>query len=216
MTSDDNQWSFWKPGDRVVFESMVLGRTLSALATIVVEDSDSLTVLYLAIGAEALRLLQTNGESVPRVVPPEQFASMELTTIRAVWTGHHMLMLARPDEAHAIFLRWTGPDWSFLGWYVNLQEPLERTTWGFAMRDLFLDIVVDPSLAWNWKDEDELAQAVERGRLVVAEADAIRAEGERVIARIEAQTWPFDAGYEFWRPDPAWPIPEVPANWSEA
>ena len=215
MTSDRNERPFRKPGDQVVFESVVLGRTVSALATMVVEDSESLTALYLAIGAESMRLLQSNGEPIPRVVPPERFASMELTRIRAVWTGHHMLMLARPDDAHAIFLRWTDPDWSFLGWYVNLQEPLERTASGFAMRDHFLDIVVDPTLAWHWKDEDELAQAVERGRLTLDEARAIRAEGERVIAQVEARTWPFDAGYENWRPDPAWPIPAVPSNWNE-
>jgi len=35
-----------------------------------------------------------------------------------------------------------------------------------------------------------------------------------VIERIEARAWPFDAGYEHWRPDPSWPIPGMPAGWN--
>ena len=38
--------------------------------------------------------------------------------------------------------------------------------------------------------------------------DAIRAEGERVIAE-----WPFPTGWEAWRPDPAWPTPVLPTDW---
>ena len=42
--------------------------------------------------------------------------------------------------------------------------------------------VVSPDGEWRWKDEDELEEAVELGIWTQAEADEIRAEGERVIA----------------------------------
>jgi uncharacterized protein len=34
-----------------------------------------------------------------------------------------------------------------------------------------------------------------------------------VIARVEEWAAPFDQGWESWRPDPEWPLPEVPAGW---
>jgi len=187
---------------------------LNAVATTVVEDCDDLTVLYLAIGAESTRLWQSTGVPIPRVVSAAEFADMRLVTTKGTWAGHHMMMLARPDTSHAVFLRWTHPDWSFLGWYVNLQDPLRHTKTGFAMMDQFLDVVVAPDFTWKWKDDEELEAAVRLGRLSQAEAGAFRLEGERVIRDIEARRWPFDAGYEHWRPDPAWPLPFFPKDWN--
>ena len=40
-----------------------------------------------------------------------------------------------------------------------------------------------------------------------------RAEGERVIARVEAGQSPFDSEWLDWRPDPAWPLPTLPLDW---
>jgi hypothetical protein len=34
-----------------------------------------------------------------------------------------------------------------------------------------------------------------------------------VIERIEAWSIPFDEGWEHWRPDPGWPLPELPDDW---
>jgi predicted RNA-binding protein associated with RNAse of E/G family len=80
-----------------------------------------------------------------------------------------------------------------------------------------LDVVVEPDLSrWRWKDEDHLAEAVEDGVFSPAEGKAIRREGERVIGLIEAGTPPFDAHWAAWRPDPAWPIPTLPAGWEVA
>jgi predicted RNA-binding protein associated with RNAse of E/G family len=97
---------------------------------------------------------------------------------------------------------------------VNLQTPLERTRFGFRSTDQFLDIVVAPDLSWRWKDEDELAEAVDVGRVTPAEASAIRSEGERVVADIEARSWPFDGSMKDWRPDPAWGIPAITGIWN--
>jgi hypothetical protein len=55
---------------------------------------------------------------------------------------------------------------------------------------------------WSWKDEATLEAWVEKGRFTEAEARAIRAEGERVLA-----AWPFPTGWEDWTPDPSWPVP---------
>jgi uncharacterized protein len=75
--------------------------------------------------------------------------------------------------------------------------------------------VIRPDRTWHWKDEDHLAEAVEVGLFTFEQARAIRAEGERVIERVEAWTAPFDDGWESWRPDPEWPLPAIPAVWDE-
>jgi hypothetical protein len=40
------------------------------------------------------------------------------------------------------------------------------------------------------------------------DAASARAEGERVLA-----AWPFPTGWEDFRPDPRWELPQLPAGW---
>jgi hypothetical protein len=40
------------------------------------------------------------------------------------------------------------------------------------------------------------------------DAAAVRAEAARVL-----EEWPFPTGWEDWRPDPYWPIPQLPVGW---
>ncbi|MEU7959265.1 hypothetical protein [Micromonospora humida] len=44
--------------------------------------------------------------------------------------------------------------------------------------------------------------------------EAIRAEGDRIAALLDAgQRW-WDAGWAHWRPDPSWPVPQLPPGWA--
>ena len=61
--------------------------------------------------------------------------------------------------------------------------------------------------------EDELNRAQTFGRFSAADIAAIGAAADRVIETIETHAWPFNAGWEQWRPDPAWAIPTIPPNW---
>ncbi len=133
----------------------------------------------------------------------------------AVWERARWLQLLEPGAAHAIHLWWLAPDWQFAGWYVNLQEPFLRTELGLDYMDHMLDIVIDPDLSWRWKDEDEIAEAVSIGLVTQDWADEVRREGERVIGRLEARQSPFRDGWEHWRPDPDWPLPELPEGWDD-
>jgi predicted RNA-binding protein associated with RNAse of E/G family len=121
-------------------------------------------------------------------------------------------MIAEAGAAHSVYVTW-GKDGELVGWYVNLEEPWRESPFGFDTTDHLLDVWIDPDRGWRWKDEDELAEAVELGLFTPAKADAIRAEGERAIERIEAWSTPFDEGWETWRPDPDWPLPELPDSW---
>ena len=123
----------------------------------------------------------------------------EWTLAPSTW-GRSGLMVARPGAAHSIWIWSDSP-----GWYVNLEEPLRRTPIGFDRLDQKLDVLVEPDGSWHWKDEDELDEAA---RLGLVDAGAVRAEATRVL-----EEWPFPTGWEDWRPDPAWLIPQLPVGW---
>jgi hypothetical protein len=145
-------------------------------------------------------------------VPLPQLAAGEWVDEEATWFGGGRLFLAQTGAAHSICPSWQA-DGSFIGWYVNLEDPWRRTLLGFDTTDHALDVWVLPDRSWSWKDEDELQEAVGIGLFTRQQAKAIRAEGDRVIERAEAWTEPFNEGWEDWRPDPDWPLPSVPEGW---
>jgi predicted RNA-binding protein associated with RNAse of E/G family len=124
-------------------------------------------------------------------------------------------MVQQPKRAFAVWLFWDATDWSFAGYYVNLQAPLVSTSVGFDTADHLLDIVVAPELAWEWKDEDEFEEALAHGVLSMEIAAEARDAAERAVADIDARNWPFDSSLIDWRPDPNWRIPVLPDNWNE-
>lgn len=201
-----------EPGDEIEVEFIVGEEPFLVMPVTVVEDSDTRIAHYLAAGTRYLRRVLMDGSPVPRVMPLDELHQVGSRLIKSEWRSWHQLIVAGPGRAHAVYMRWSAATWKFNGWYVNLQEPLRRTESGFATEDYFLDILVDPDLTWQWKDEDELEEAVAVGRVTRAEADTIRQEGKRVIADIEARRSPFDGSFVDWRPDPAWRIPALPSR----
>lgn len=129
------------------------------------------------------------------------------------WTDNRLLILYRAGDAHSVELVWRDDDDAFLGWHVNLQLPWRRTHFGFDSRDLVLDVIVDPERTASWKDEEELAFALERGTISEAEARIARTAGERAMERVARREPPFDGSWVDWRPDPRWSPPELPAGW---
>jgi hypothetical protein len=148
--------------------------------------------------------------ALPTTVP--RLAAGDWTVTDSSWFGGGALIIAEPDVCHASWVMWDEAG-ELIGWYVNLEEPRRRTSLGFDTTDHTLDIVVRPDRSWQWKDEAELAEAVDVGLFSPLKATEILAEGERVIQRIEAWTAPFDEGWENWRPDPGWPLPSIPDGW---
>ena len=72
-----------------------------------------------------------------------------------------------------------------------------------------------PDLTWEWKDEDHFQRIQDFGWITEDEAGKLRAEGEKVIERIERGEEPFCDPWPEWKPESGWEIPELPANWSE-
>jgi hypothetical protein len=188
---------FWERGDVVIWRDGWRARTYFAGPLRVVEDSVQQLALYLAEGTRF-------------TFPPGSwpFGDAHPWAEKDGWTGHGVLVLHYPRDAFTIWHFWEGAERRFAGWYVNLQAPLRRDGLAFDTQDHELDIVIAPDGSWHWKDEQELEDWVGRGRFTADEVAAIRREGERVVAE-----WPFPTGWEEWRPDPSWPVPELPEDW---
>ncbi len=88
----------------------------------------------------------------------------------------------------------------FGGWYVNLEEPWREATGGYETVDLALDLVVQPSGEWAWKDRDEFDALVAAGAIKPEVREALGVEGERLISEISAGDWVFSRLWASWTP----------------
>ena len=176
----------------------------SARPAVVVQDAAEQVMLYIPVGARWLVPVR-DGRRLK--IPQPDFELVERTNDDA-----HVLSFAWPDALAAVLLV-SRPDWSPLHWYVNLEDPLRRSAIGFDTLDRQLDAIVAFDGTWRWKDEDELAESIRLGRLAAADEPQLRAAAERAARRIGGGEPPFDRDWTSWRPDPAWPVPQLPEGW---
>jgi hypothetical protein len=190
-------------GAQVALREVWNGAVWAARPAVVVEDTASQTTLFCPAGIAWF----ASGRDGRRLkIPRPGFELME-----QVWDRAHVLSFAWPGRWAAILLLYR-TDWSGFTWYVNVEEPLRRTQIGFDTLDLQLDATVW-SDGWRWKDEDELAEAIDRGVIDPDDEPRLRAEAERAVRRILEREPPFDREWGSWRPDPSWPVPELPEGW---
>jgi Protein of unknown function (DUF402) len=189
----------WARGDLIVRREVLNdGRAWAEIAVRVVADKDDLLATYIARGA-------------PLVFPPGDWpitGGLHPWHGKERWQGHGVLMLQRPGDAYAVWVFWFGESREFRGWYVNLQEPFRRTETGYDTQDHELDIWVRPDGRWEWKDDELLDVRVDEGRFTLAQAEAIRAEGRRVVELVEVGERWWDDAWAEWRPDPGWDAEE--------
>jgi Protein of unknown function (DUF402) len=190
----------WRQGETILVRHIHHGRVVHAAPVRVVADRPDLLVTWIASGTP---VVYPNGQDEEgRLLPLDRWKIKHRP-----WFGSGSLDLTPPGRAYAIRLL-CDDDGSFQGWYVNLQAPLRRRRDGIDTRDLQLDLLVDPAGSVTRKDEDHLEQALELGLLSADDARLARGEAERVLVER-----PFPTGWEDWRPDPGWELPELPAGW---
>ncbi len=197
----------WSSGDPIVLRELWRGAVFAARPAIVVEDAPDRTTLLVPGGARCGVAIGDDGTEL-RV--PDRPWRLEVRERGP----SDVLSFAWPGEPYGV-LRWHTPDRAH-AWYVNLQDPLRRTRFGFDTVDHALDVLVRLDGTWTWKDEDELAEAVANGLFTPGDAERFRADGERAVQRILGGHPPFDRDWSSWRPDPAWPTPTLPEGWDRA
>jgi hypothetical protein len=191
----------WDLGDVIVRRDVWRGRPWVGIAAIVVRDKPELLAVYVPEGAE----IAAAGGDFPIVHPWGH---------RRAWEGHGILVLHRPGDAYSVWLFWDGPDREFWGWYLNLEEPFRRTALGYDTRDHELDLWSQDRRTWHWKDVEMLDQRVAEGLLTAAEAEAIRAEGDRLYAEVDGGGGWWDDAWAEWTPPAEWKPPRLPPGWT--
>lgn len=200
-----NEQDPFAPGQTIVFREVWREAPWSTYAVTVVSDEPGRTILYRPIGAPGMMPVNEHG-AFGRSRMGHWFEPR-------TWTGRHALMIHDHGDPFSIWCMWDD-QWRHASWYVNLEQPWRRAAGAIETMDHELDIVVGLDGSWEWKDEDKLAEHVAGGAHTLDEAADFRAHGERVLAeRVGPWTAPFDEGWEAWRPDPAWSLPVLPADW---
>jgi hypothetical protein len=185
----------WSHGQLVTRREVLNdGRSWMQVPVRVVRDDDELLATYLARGAAF-------------TFPPGDWPTedgLHPWHGKDAWEGNGVLMLQRPGEWYAIWIFWFGAEREFRGWYVNFQEPFRRTPAGYDTQDLELDLWVPVDGPWEWKDAELLDQRVREGRFTMPQVEAIRAEGDRVAALLDAGVRWWDDAWSSWTPDEGW------------
>jgi hypothetical protein len=203
---------YWTPGTQIAWRFGPPGFQpgdphFAQPMTVVRDDADGL-VAWLAAGSPVLTKVLADGRSLRADVALA--FSGETAPAEGTWTGYDVLRVAptgRPWSVWVFFAEGTG---DFTGWYVNIEDPHVRDDAAIYSRDHVLDVWVEPDRSPERKDEDELALAVESGRYDAATAAWIESVAEEIEKVIADWGPPFCDGWETFRPDPAWPIPDRP------
>lgn len=194
----------WEPGDVVALREVWDGRVFCARPVTIVEDTPERSIFYVPPIVHSLQPEDDAG--VPLRIPDRDWHLQEREVRHQA-----VLSFAFPETPYAVLASWDPSTWAFREWYVNAQSPLRRTGVGFDTREHVLDALVPPDRSsWVWKDEDELAGAVDEGLFSPDEAEGFRAAGERGVEQVILREPPFDEDWESWRPDPAWGEPRLP------
>jgi predicted RNA-binding protein associated with RNAse of E/G family len=198
----------FKPEQTVLVREIWQGKIWTARPMVLVQDTTELLVLYWVPGTLWKRARNHQGGEISAF--DRKMQNWELHD--DIWKGEGALRLSVLGAKYSIIIfRNTGNTIS--NWYINLEYPLTRTDRGFDYIDQILDIIVEPDLkTWHWKDEDEFQDAQDLGIIPPKEANAFRAEGEKVLNLLQSGKSIFN-GWEHWKPDPSWRVPILPEGW---
>ncbi|MEC3981750.1 DUF402 domain-containing protein [Amycolatopsis sp. H20-H5] len=201
----------WRPGQTVVERFLRPDGSVGQHHPLrVVADDGNVLLGWIPAGTPIIGSRLADGRRMHEVPLGERFRIPRIR-VPDVWRGTSTLRRVADDEWSSVWWFFE-PGGRFRDWYVNLEVPRGRTQAGPDRIDGILDVVVEPGGAWRWKDEDEAAEAVLAGRLTTAELAKLRAEGERVGELAERGAYPFDGTRTDFRPDPGWPVPELPGG----
>jgi hypothetical protein len=201
----------FEPGETVVLRETLRGKLWAARPMTVVLDTDDLWMFFLPAGNRWLGPAGTKEHLIHLKTAAADWALEERR-----WTGSHVASWGWPGAGAAVLHFWDEA-WVPKHWYVNVEAPLRRFELGFDTFDHDLDIVVEPDRSsWRWKDEDVVADGIRLGVYTSEDETDFRREAERGLRRLLDREPPFDREWADWRPDPAWPFPELPEGWRGA
>lgn len=192
----------WDRGQSILIRHIWRKAVWYAIPVIVVDDTPERLIVFLRAGT------QTEWTMV-------NFTDGTLSGPDAhIWHSTNQLIFLEKNSFHAVSLFWNADNGKFRNWYVDFQDPIRRVKDGIVTFDRALDIVISPDMNWRWKDEVHFQRIQELGWISSKMTRQIDKERAIVVNRIEQNLKPFCEPWPGWRPDPTWPIPQLPKNWA--
>lgn len=208
--------NLWNKGDNVLLRGMYNSRPVYVQSLRVVKDTPEETALLIWPGAECMApsgyIHHGHNGNWNRWT---ETLSNTLQMEKYLWHTNRFLILLEPEKFYSTIYIWEAAFDKFVCYYINFQLPFRRTPLGFDTLDLDLDIVIETSLNWQWKDEHEYQRGIRAGGIRSEWVREIEHAQDEVFARIEKHVYPLDASWLNWRPDPSWLTPCLPENWDE-
>ena len=204
----------WKPGDIVAWRGIYRERVWHAQTTIVVQDTPEEIVLTLLPGTECIApegYLDGKDSNKRRW----NFKDQDWEIQNYVWRTNRLLLLLEPEKYYSIMHFWDHSSNEFLCYYINFQLPFQRTAYGVDTLDLDLDIVINPDLSFEWKDEDDYQKAIDHRVIFPEWVAGIEDAKKDVFDKLEKRGYPFDGAWLNWMPDLNWSPPKLPVNWDK-
>ena len=204
-----------RPGELVLRRMFRGAHVIWVQACRVVSDDDRGLLLWLPVGAGFAHRPQPAelGERSPRQIDQLGRSAVLVET----WRDHDVLILVPPVAPYSVWWFFTGGEFAY--WYVNLERPSERWTatgWSASTASTTRWTCWSRrERQWRWKDEDELDERV--GLPGYWSAQRRRPRSGRTAlgwSRRRGRAVPVRRHLVRLRPDPAWPLPELPsAGW---
>ncbi len=198
---------YWLPGAQIWWRYWP--RAIRPMR-VVRDDADGL-VGWLAPRAPLLRTVLADGRDLRSLPIGRARFTASRAVRRDVWRGPGILKVAPTGVPWSVWLFWDATG-AFRNWYVNLERVHMRDDQNVYTRDHVLDVVVRPDRSVTWKDDDELAAAVDAGRFTAGQAEEFRSHAREVEALVARWGSPFCDGWESWRPDSAWSVGSLPPD----
>jgi hypothetical protein len=208
----------WQPADVVALRGIYKDRVSHMQSAIVVHDRPEEVALAMLPGAECCAPEgYIHGKHGPagRWDRWDAYIRGDWKMQPYIWHTNRLLILLQPEKYYASYYFWQENNNQFLCYYVNFQLPFRRSEIGFDTFDLELDLIIEPTYEWHWKDLDDYRRGIASGILLTEWIQAMEAAKLEVFHKLETRQSPFDGSWLNWRPDPGWSPPTLPQNWDK-
>jgi hypothetical protein len=208
----------WKLGDVIAYRGIYNQRVSYIQSAVIVQDHPEEVALAILPGAECYApegYINGKHGASGQWDRWGDYEKGEWNMQRYVWHTNRLLILIHPEKYYASFYFWQAAENQFLCYYVNFQLPFRRSEIGIDTFDLELDIIIEPTYEWRWKDADEYQNGIERGILLKEWVEGIDAAKQEVFDRLEKHIYPYNGAWLGWMPDPNWLPPTLPENWDK-
>ncbi len=137
------------------------------------------------------RLVARDGDALVTLLEHAQLSKPSVVDDEVILEPDSPIVWFSFEGAHHDIGRFHRSDGTFTGLYANVLTPvagLNGAEW--TTTDLFLDVWLPHGGPARVLDEDELADALERGWIDRATAALARAEANRILAAVANGSWP--------------------------